>query len=215
MKHGGNAELRRRRPASTRGGWAPAGETAAAAWGGGGAARRRHFRCTQPVRAVRREPGRVAGEVRAPVSAGRRGLAWGGGRWVARATGIEASSQGAAFLGDVPRPPAVEDAGLGGRWPGGRKPGGASGRAPGTETPRGASALKDAAASGRRGGSAPGSSRRRVPRAGGLWATWVHGHRRAPLPSGRPAAARPAARPFLALAEPVGAAGVRGGPRLG
>lgn len=214
MKHGGKAELRRR-PFSTRGGWALAGETAAAAWGGGGADSRRHFRCTQPVRAVRREPGRVAGEVRAPAGAGRRALAEGGGRRVARATGIEASSRGAAFLGAVPLPPAVEDAGLGGRWPGGRKPGGASRRAPGTETLRGASALKDAAALGRRGGSVPGSSRHRAPRASGLWATWVHGHRRAPLPSGRPATARPAARPFLALVEPVGAAGVSGGPKLG
>lgn len=214
MKHRGNAELCRR-PSSTRGGWALTGETAAAAWGGGGAARRRHFRCTQPVRAVRREPGRVAGEVRAPVGAGRRGLAGGGGRRVARVTGIEASSQGAAFLGAVARPPAVEDAGLGGRWPGGRKPGGAPRRAPRTETLRGASALKDAAALGRGGGSAPGSSRRCAPRAGGLWATWVHGHRQAPLPSGRPAAAQLAASPFLALAEAVGAAGVRGGPSLG
>lgn len=164
---------------------------------------------------MRREPGRFAGEVRSPAGAGRRGLARGGGRRVARATGIEASSRGAASLGAVPRLPAVEDAGLGGRWPGGRKPGGASRRAPGTETLRGALALKDAAALGRRGGSALGSSGRGAPRAGGLWATWVHGHRRAPLPSGRPAAARPASRPFLSPSEPVGAVGVRGGPRLG
>lgn len=78
------------------------------------------------------EPGRFAGEVRSPAGSGRRGLARGSGRRVARATGIEASSRGAASLGAVPRPPAVEDAGLGGRWPGGRKPGGASRRAPGT-----------------------------------------------------------------------------------
>lgn len=214
MKHGGKAKLRRR-PSSTRGGWAPAGKTAAAAWGGGGADRRRHFRCTQPVRAVRREPGRVAGEVRAPAGAGRWGLAEGGGRRVAKATGIEASSRGAAFLGAVPRPPAVEDAGLGGRWPGGRKPGGASRRAPRTETLRGASALKDAAAWAAAGDPFPEARGAVRPRAGGLWATWVHGHRRAPLPSGRPAAARPAARPFLALVEPADAAGVRGGPRLG
>lgn len=36
---------------------------------GAGPARRRHFRCTQPVRAVRWGPGRVAGEERTRVGA--------------------------------------------------------------------------------------------------------------------------------------------------
>lgn len=78
------------------------------------------------------------------MGAGLRGLTVGGKRRVAIAAGIEATSGSSAFLGAVPHSSAVEDAGLGGRWQGGRKPGGASPRAPGTETLGGASALKDA-----------------------------------------------------------------------
>lgn len=126
---------------------------------GAGPARRRHFRCTQPVRAVRRGPGRVAGEERARAGAAWFWLAGGrahplrGGRAVGRCRGWRLdelagrrSRSGPQCSGpSAPAPclSAVEDAGLRGSWLGGRKPGEASRLVLGTGGAAGTPRIRD------------------------------------------------------------------------
>lgn len=159
----------------------------------------------------------------------------------ARGAPLRLGPRGAGPWAPAPCPSAVEDAGLWGRWPGGRKPRGACrlvSRTGGAGRPRrrgtgGAGALPRAAGAAEVGlapARAPGSWRSSPRRHGGLWAAGVRRDWLATRPSRRPAAAGPAARTFPAVRgrrgtrfsgpeEPAGAVGqgevLRGPGRAG